>query len=156
MGTGSGIAAIAAARSGARVVAVDISPEAVRCARINTLLNRVEDRVEVRCGDLFALVRNELIDLVLFNPPFYAGNPAEPWEHAWRSEGVLDRFARELPDVLTPSGRALLIVSSTTVGVREALARFPIRSRQLWGRDMVNERLMVLEWTTSGRNLVEV
>ena len=73
MGTGSGIAAIAAARRGARVVAVDISTEAVRCARINVLLNRVDDRVEIRCGDLFEPVQGERFDLVLFNPPFYAG-----------------------------------------------------------------------------------
>ena len=73
MGTGSGIAAIAVARRGARVVAVDISAEAVRCARINVLLNRVDDRVEVRRGDLFEPVHGERFDLVLFNPPFYAG-----------------------------------------------------------------------------------
>lgn len=147
MGTGSGVAAIAAARRGARVVAVDMSPEAVRCARINALLNRVEDSVEVRCGDLFEPVRGERFDLVLFNPPFYAGTPRAPWEYAWRSEGVLDRFARELPAVLNPSGCALVIVSSTTVGVDEALAHRHLQSRLLWKRDMISERLMVLQWT---------
>lgn len=156
MGTGSGIGAIAAARRGARVVAVDISPEAVRCARINVLLNRVEDSVEVRRGDLFEPVRGERFDLVLFNPPFYAGTPRAPWEYAWRSEDVLDRFARDLPTVLSPSGRALLIVSSTTVGVGEALARRPLQSRLLWKRDMPNERLMVLQWTAKSACEVEV
>ena len=34
LGTGSGIGAVFAARRGASVVAVDINPEAVRCARI--------------------------------------------------------------------------------------------------------------------------
>ena len=37
MGTGSGIAAIFAARLGYRVIGVDVNPEAVRCARINAL-----------------------------------------------------------------------------------------------------------------------
>lgn len=155
MGTGSGIAAIAAARRGARVVAVDMSPEAVRCARINVLLNRVEDSVEVRCGDLFEPVQGERFDLVLFNPPFYAGTPRALWEYAWRSEGVLDRFARELPAMLSPSGRALVIVSSTTVGVDEALARQHLQSRLLWTRDMITERLMVLQWTARLRSEVE-
>lgn len=155
MGTGSGVGAIAAARRGARVVAVDISPEAVRCARINALLNRVEDSVEVRCGDLFEPVQGERFDLVLFNPPFYAGTPRALWEHAWRSEDVLDRFARELPAVLSPSGRALLIVSSTTVGLNEVLARRPLRSQLLWKRDMIHERLMVLQWTAQSGSEVE-
>jgi release factor glutamine methyltransferase len=154
MGTGSGIAAIAAARRGAEVVAVDISPEAVRCARINVLLNRVEDRVEVRCGDLFEPVQGERFDLVLFNPPFYSGTPHALWEHAWRSEDALDRFARDLPTVLTPSGRALLIVSSTTAGVGEALARHDLKSEPVWKRDMMNEQLMVLQW--SARSVSEV
>src|SRR5438270_5279365 len=73
MGTGTGIVAIAAAHRGARVVAVDSSPEAVRCARINVLLNRVEGSVDVRGGDLFDPVMEERFELVFFNPPFYAG-----------------------------------------------------------------------------------
>jgi release factor glutamine methyltransferase len=155
MGTGSGIGAIAAARRGADVVAVDISPEAVRCARINVLLNRVEDRVDVRCGDLFEPVQGERFDLVLFNPPFYSGTPRALWEHAWRSEDALDRFARDLPNVLTPSGRALLIVSSTTAGIGEALARHQLQSQRLWKRDMMNEQLMVLQWTARSVSEVE-
>jgi release factor glutamine methyltransferase len=147
MGTGSGIGAIAVARRGARAVAVDISAEAVRCARINVLLNRVDHNVEVRCSDLFAGVQGERFDLILFNPPFYAGKPGESWEYAWRSDDVLDRFARDLPTFLNPSGRAWLIVSSTTTGVSEALARHRIHSRMVWKRDLFNERLMVLEWT---------
>jgi release factor glutamine methyltransferase len=155
MGTGSGIGAIAAAQRGARVVAVDISPEAARCARINVLLNRVEDRVDVRCGDLFEPVNGERFDLVLFNPPFYAGTPNEPWEQAWRSVGAIDRFAGGLKAVLKPLGRALLIVSSTTVDVEEALARHELQSRLVWERDMMNERLMVLQWTPGSRSEVE-
>jgi len=47
LGTGSGIGAIFAARCDYRVVAVDINPEAVRCARINVLLNHLEARIEI-------------------------------------------------------------------------------------------------------------
>ena len=46
MGTGSGVGAVFAARNAARVVAVDVNPEAVRCARINVLLHHIEDRVD--------------------------------------------------------------------------------------------------------------
>jgi HemK-related putative methylase len=155
MGTGSGIGAIVAARCGARVVAVDVSPEAVRCARINVLLNRVEDNVDVRRGDLFEPVQGSQFDLILFNPPFFAGAPRELWEHAWRSEDALDRFARDLPTFLSPTGRALVVVSSTTVGVHETLARHHLRSQVLWKRDMMNERLSVLQWTAPARSQVE-
>jgi release factor glutamine methyltransferase len=49
VGTGSGIAAIAAAQAGAgRVVAVDLNPAAVRCAAANVRRFGLTERVEVR------------------------------------------------------------------------------------------------------------
>src|SRR5581483_11690365 len=93
MGTGSGVGAVFAARRGARVVAVDINAEAVRCARINALLNHLDERIEVRHGDLFEPVRGQRFDLVLFNPPFYRGAPSDNLDHAWRGQDVFERFA---------------------------------------------------------------
>src|SRR5205823_1604642 len=101
MGTGSGIGAVFAARAGYRVVGVDLNPEAVRCARINALMNRLEDRLEAREGDLFAPVAGERFDLILFNPPFFRGEPRDALDMAWRSVDVLERFAEGLPSALT-------------------------------------------------------
>jgi len=58
MGTGSGIQAIVAAATAARVVAIDINPEAVRLARENALANGVADKVTVLEGDLFEPLRS--------------------------------------------------------------------------------------------------
>lgn len=66
VGTGSGILAIAAAKLGARVVAVDCDRLACQIARANARANRVSDRVAVRCGDLFGPVRGRA-DVVLMN-----------------------------------------------------------------------------------------
>jgi HemK-related putative methylase len=112
MGTGSGAGAVFAARRGAQVVAVDINPEAVRCARMNVLLNGLDDRVEVREGDLFAPVAGQRFDLVLFNPPFHRGAPRDNLDHAWRGMDVFERFAAGLGDALRPGGRALVALSS--------------------------------------------
>jgi release factor glutamine methyltransferase len=112
LGCGSGACGVAAAKAGCQVVAVDINPAAVRCTRMNTLLNEVEHRVDVRHGDLFEPVGNERFDLILFNPPYYRGNPRDALDHAWRSPDVMERFAAQLADHLTPGGRALLILST--------------------------------------------
>jgi methylase of polypeptide subunit release factors len=112
LGTGSGIGAIFAARSGYHAMGVDINPQAVRCAQINVLLNRVEDRVGIRAGDLFGPVAGEHFDLVLFNPPFYRGAPRDALDHAWRAPDVFERFAASLGGVLAPGGRALVVFSS--------------------------------------------
>jgi HemK-related putative methylase len=112
MGTGTGVAALFAARRGYQVVAVDLNPEAVRCARINALMNRAEDRIEVRQGDLFAPVAGEQFDLVLFNPPFFRGQPRDLFDMAWRSVDVPERFASGLLTMLRPGGKALILLST--------------------------------------------
>lgn len=112
MGTGSGVGALSAARLARRVVAVDINPAAVRCARINVLLNALEGRVEVRQGDLFEPVAGERFDVVLFNPPFFPGEPRDDLERAFWSTDVAARFAAGLPAHLAPGGSALVLLSS--------------------------------------------
>ena len=112
LGTGTGIGALLAAQWAANVDAVDINPEAVRCARINVLLHTMEDRIVVYEGDLFEPVHGRRYDVVLFNPPYFRGRPNDAFETAWRSDDVVERFAAALPDHLTPGGYALVVLSS--------------------------------------------
>ena len=112
MGTGSGICAVFAAAAGFRVIGVDVNHSAVRCARINALLNALDDRIEIREGDLFAPLRNERFDIVLFNPPFFRGFPTPGFDQAWRGTDVIERFASGVSAVLTDRGRAFVLVST--------------------------------------------
>ncbi|HEX4388978.1 MAG TPA: HemK2/MTQ2 family protein methyltransferase [Steroidobacteraceae bacterium] len=112
LGTGSGVGAVFAALCARHVVAVDINPAAVRCAAINARLNQLEDKIDVREGDLFAPVTGERFDLVLFNPPFLRGTPRDDRDRAWRSSDVAERFAAGLGAHLKPGGMAFLLLSS--------------------------------------------
>ncbi len=145
LGTGSGIGAIFAARYAARVVATDINPAAVRCAQINALAQHLDHKIETRVGDLFAPVRAEQFDLVLFNPPYFRGKPRSPLDAAWRSVDVFDRFLRELPAHLTPTGRALVVLSSDGE-IADALAEAKqLSTRVVRRRDFINEILAIYE-----------
>ena len=145
MGTGTGVGAVFLARRGWRVVAVDLNPEAVRCARINVLLNRLEDRVEVRQGDLFAPVAGERFDLVLFNPPFFRGEPKGLFDLAWRATDVMERFAAGLPGVLTQNGRALVLLSTDgdAEGMLKALSAHGLQVEPAVRRDFGNEVMTI-------------
>jgi HemK-related putative methylase len=145
MGTGSGVGAVFAARRGARVIAVDINAEAARCARINTLLNHLDDRIEVRQGDLFAPVAGQKFDLVLFNPPFYRGAPSDNLDHAWRGLDVFERFAGGLAAMLNPGGQALLVLSSDgdCHELLGELAAAGFRSEIVEQKDLINEVLTI-------------
>ena len=145
LGCGSGVGAIFAASRGARAIAVDINPQAVRCARMNARLNHFEDRIEARLGDLFEPVRAERFDLILFNPPFYRGQPGDSLDQAWRSEAVFERFAAGLDSRLAATGQALVVLS--TDGQPRALLaeleRNGFAAAVLSQADLINEVITV-------------
>lgn len=159
LGTGSGIGAIFAAKRGARVIATDINPEAARCAQLNAIALRLEHQIETRIGDLFEPVRGERFDLILFNPPFYRGQPRNMADCAWRSPDMFDRFLRELPAHLTPPGRALVVLSTDGDLLAPLQAATHLTVRTLHRRELLNETLTVHEVrggsspTLAGRSL---
>src|SRR5262249_41254474 len=73
LGTGSGCLAtyLAARHPNARVIAVDISTEALVVASENAAAHRVADRIDFIHGDLFQpLVAGSAFDLIVSNPPY--------------------------------------------------------------------------------------
>lgn len=70
LGTGCGILGIIAAQKASTVVASDINPYAVRCARENARLNRIRNRLLFVQSDLFNFLGQKRFDLVLFNAPY--------------------------------------------------------------------------------------
>jgi release factor glutamine methyltransferase len=149
MGTGSGVCAIAAARHARRVVAIDINGAAARCARMNALLNHLEQKIEVRHGDLFEPVAAERFDLILFNPPFLRGTPRNDRDRAWRSNDVVERFAANLANHLKPGGAALVLLS-TFGDARSFLPEFRRHDLDIAlcaERRFINERLAIFKLT---------
>lgn len=116
VGTGSGFLALVAARRARQTVGTDINPQAVRALTINALLNRLEDRVQARAGDLFAPVAGERFDLILFNPPYFAGEARDLWELSWRDVNqTRARFVQQAATFLSPGGQILICDSDVAV-----------------------------------------
>lgn len=144
MGTGCGILGIVAAEKASQVIAVDINPSAVRCAKENARLNGVIDKTFFVQGDLFGPLRaGEKFDLILFNAPYL---PSEPWEgsvwieRAWAGgtdgRAVLDRFLKFFPGYLKDDGRVLLM-QSTLAGLEKT---FQILGMQGFEAEVIAER----------------
>ena len=120
VGTGCGILAVLATEKAKKVVAVDINPHALECAKGNAETNGVTEMVEFRLGDLFQPIKHgERFSLILFNSPYLPSEPGE--EESWLGKAwaggpdgrkVIDRFIEEAPRFLAEGGKVLLIQSS--------------------------------------------
>lgn len=115
LGTGTGAIAASAARYAKHIIATDINPYAVKCAKATMHLNQLEDIVEVKHGDLFEPVRKRRFDVILFNPPYLMGSPRDMLSQAWyagKHSELIDRFLREAQQYLTEEGVIQILFSS--------------------------------------------
>jgi release factor glutamine methyltransferase len=118
LGSGVGLAAVLAAKAGSSVVATDVVPEAVECARQNALLNGVGDRMEVRLGDCYEPVRGMIFDLICTNPPQMPTPPGRERDDPVAAAdnggldgwGILDRVIEGAPAHLVPGGRLVFTI----------------------------------------------
>ena len=139
LGTGTGVLAAVLARRGAgRVVATDINPRAVACARENIRRLGLADRVQVREADLWPSGR---ADLIVCNPPWLPAQPTSALELGIYDHGsdVLHRFLDGLADHLNPAGEGWLILSDLAehLGLRtrdELLTRIAAAGLRVAGR----------------------
>ncbi|MFL6707627.1 MAG: methyltransferase [Massilia sp.] len=111
IGTGTGVlSAILAKRGVARIVATDMDPRALSCARENLQRLEVLDQVDVVQADLFPQGRAQLI---VCNPPWLPGRPSSAIEHAIYDPDsrMLRGFLHGLAAHLAPGGEGWLILS---------------------------------------------
>jgi SAM-dependent methyltransferase len=111
LGTGTGVLAAVLARRGVgRVVATDISPRALACARENVRRLGLAGRVDVEGPGLFPDGR---ADLVVCNPPWLPARPGSDLELGVYDEdgGMLRAFLDGLADHLAPGGEGWLVLS---------------------------------------------
>ncbi|MBW2603366.1 MAG: methyltransferase [Deltaproteobacteria bacterium] len=107
--TGCGVIAIFASLRGARqVTAVDINPNAVKCAQHNVINHGISDHVDVQLSDLFEqLLPSMRFDVITANLPFrkkYA--PDIVASAQWDTDFELHRrFFSQVSNFLNPQGR---------------------------------------------------
>lgn len=149
VGTGTGLAALSAARYARQVVAVDVNPLAVLCARLNASSNGLAAKVQVYGGDMFAPVAGMRFDLVVCNPPYFAREPGTDAELAYAGGAELQwlsRLGREAHAYIASRGSLICvfgdsadvpalvrtIVAEGWAGRRIARRRLPWEELSIW------------------------
>lgn len=125
VGTGTGAVALAIKdeRPDARVLAIDVSPEAVALARENAARSNLD--VEVVPGDLLDMVPVALrgvVDLVVSNPPYVEKHELADLPREVRADpilalaggiGVFERLFTQATEVLRPGGAVAVEIGET-------------------------------------------
>ena len=120
MGTGSGILGILAAKQASEVLAVDVNPYAIYCAKQNAKRNSRQSNMNFLQGDLFTPLTEEAkFDLILFNSPYLPSEQGEDatwlgraWAGGATGRQVIDRFISQAPQYLEENGEILLMQSN--------------------------------------------
>jgi methylase of polypeptide subunit release factors len=139
IGTGTGVLAALLARRGVqRIVATDLDPRAIACARENLDRLGLGSRVETQVADLFPEGR---AGLIVCNPPWIPAEPTSPLERAVYDPGsrMLRSFLSGLSAHLEPAGEGWLILSDLAehLGLRtraELLAAIAAAGLKVEGR----------------------
>ncbi|BBG24428.1 HemK2/MTQ2 family protein methyltransferase [Sulfuracidifex tepidarius] len=82
IGSGTGILSIFAAKSGGKVIAVDVNPFAAESTLCSAGLNNVD--IDVINGDMFSPLREGKFDVAIFNPPYLPFEEYDTWiQFSW-------------------------------------------------------------------------
>lgn len=174
VGTGSGCLAVSVAATllTAKILAIDVSPEALSVARMNILQHGVEGRIECFCGDLLSPLETALpmthVDVILSNPPYIEATnwmALQPEVRCFEPRLALDggrdgmklhrRLIQQAPAFLKPGGVLLM-----EVGTGQALSVCRQAEENGWFRvyDVLQDqggidRVVCLERRNGGMNV---
>ncbi len=158
MGCGSGAVSLLLALGGkcAKIVALDLNPEAVSCAKANAKKNKIGGKkINFVVSDLFSsFPPSSRFDFILFNPPYMPTEGKETLSghinHAFDGgkDGLdtVARFLAQAKNHLAPGGKILLVISSLQPKEKldKLLARNGFHAEVLAEKRFFFEKLQVL------------
>ncbi|MFX0045922.1 MAG: HemK2/MTQ2 family protein methyltransferase [Candidatus Hermodarchaeota archaeon] len=155
VGCGSGLLSVAAAKTARRVVATDISLEAVRNTQENLIRNSLDHRCSVIQSDLLcAIDPHSKFSVIAFNPPYLPKD-----EHTTDMDRALvggvvgvemtERFLHEAPAYLQSRGSVYVVASSLAdvERVEAAMLKNGLRVERPATKRLFFETLQVLRGT---------
>jgi methylase of polypeptide subunit release factors len=152
VGTGSGILALAAARAGASwVLALDINPNAARAAHDNARINGLGDRVTGICSNLLSgLAARPLFDVIVSNPPYFAGEPRDLADRAWHSgpshRDIVELFAQARQRLKSGGRMYALFSTRADIGfLRTLMEQAGFSSRLVSERSIMIDTFVIYE-----------
>lgn len=128
LGCGTGVISIFIAEKAKKVLAIDINSSAVENTKVNVKKYNLQNKIEVRKGNLYAPIKkNEKFDVIFWNTPFgfVAKKRTTNLEKSVYDPGykTTKKFIKGAKKYLKKNGR-LLIGFSSTLGKLDLIKRF--------------------------------
>lgn len=165
IGTGTGLLALMAAQRNpiAQVDAIEIDDASADQAKENVAASPWADRIRVHRMDVRKMRSTEKYDLIICNPPFYAGEMASPDERAGvaKHSGELSfsDLAQAVLDHLSDHGKFACIIpinrEKELIGVLSDLAIYPSRRCELRYLEDRPAKRLLLEFDRKGTEVKE-
>lgn len=149
MGTGSGLQAFSASKNAENVLGVDINPDAIKQAIIQSEIEKIKN-VNFIKSDLFKSVPKEKFDLIIFNPPYL---PKEKHVNdialvsGKRGVDTTLKFLNNVTTFLEDNGTILLITSSLASAskIEECINKNLLKAKLLETKHVFFEDINVVE-----------
>ena len=81
LGAGSGLISIYLSRKGSKVLASDVSDNAIKNINENSIRNNT--KIGIIKSDLFSNIDQQFFDFIIINPPYFDKNPIKESQYAW-------------------------------------------------------------------------
>lgn len=171
MGTGSGVISIivATSRPCAKLVALDVQDEMVEMARRSVALNGLENKVDVRHGDIRTietLFDRQSFDVAIVNPPYRklkTGRMNPDYQKSvarHEIKGSLNDFLKASVYVLKNSGRVYIIYPASRmvelIFRMRAASVEPKRLQPVYSHDRSRGEFILVEGIKGGKEEMEV
>jgi 16S rRNA G1207 methylase RsmC len=142
IGCGSGILGIVMAKYGAKkVIMSDVSKPALENTKLNVKKFGFEEVCEIRESDLFSNI-SEKADIIIWNIPFFVGNPPKGdtiSASMIMTPDLFNRFLKEAKNHLNPNG--VIIVPSYSIGGHDPLVSGIAQGyvcKRMWKHDSIS------------------
>lgn len=137
VGCGSGLLSLVAARKGAVVTALDISPQAVANTRLNAGRNNLS--IQVIQSDIFDAYPSGESDWIFINPPYYPRTPVTDQDHAWYCGEDYNYFRKLFLQLQSTQARVIMVLSDvcdlsmiTKIAEHAGFELCEIQRKQVW------------------------
>lgn len=155
VGSGTGVISIFAIYKGARkVIATDINLNAVQNTKENVCRHQLEDKIEVRHGNVFDPIHsNEIFDLIFWNLPFgyIEAENTELIEYA-----VHDPFYRSIKKFIINAKNYLKKDGRICVGFSSTLGNFELLKQLVYEANMSMREVTALNPTNNNPFRLEI